>query len=124
MGDRKTLRDLRNQVRPPQVTQTLLQKERDVIGFEADFDEDGDVDGMDLTRWRSGFATGATHMQGNADGDGDVDGADFLIWQRQFGGGAATAAAMAVPEPATAGLVSVGIALGCWRRRRKYASTD
>ena len=28
MGDRKTLRHLRNQVRPPQVTQALLQKER------------------------------------------------------------------------------------------------
>jgi len=90
----------------------------------ADFDEDGDVDGMDLTRWRNGFGTGATHMQGNADADGDVDGADFLAWQRQLGGGAATAAATTVPEPAAAGLVGVGFALGCRRRHRKCAATD
>ncbi len=31
MGDRKTLRDLRNQVRPPYVIQALLQKERNGI---------------------------------------------------------------------------------------------
>jgi hypothetical protein len=31
MGDRKTLRDLRNQVRPPNDTQALLQKKRDGI---------------------------------------------------------------------------------------------
>jgi hypothetical protein len=55
--------------------------------LEADFDEDGDVDGFDLSRWRKGFGAvgSATHMQGDADGDADVDGADFLAWQRQLG---------------------------------------
>jgi len=27
--------------------------------YEADFDEDGDVDGDDLVRWRNNFGTGA-----------------------------------------------------------------
>jgi hypothetical protein len=61
------------------------------------------VDGDDLTRWRNGFGTGATHVQGDANADSDVDGADFLTWQRQLGGRASNAAmSTAVPEPATA----------------------
>jgi hypothetical protein len=70
-----------------------------------DFDEDGDVDAADLTRWTIGFGTSgaATHTQGDADGDLDVDGADFLIWQRQHGSMSAMAASnvlrSAAPEP-------------------------
>jgi hypothetical protein len=63
----------------------------------------GDVDGSDLSRWKSGFgAPLPTHMQGDADSDGDADGADFLTWQREFGSGLPVAAAAAgVPEPAS-----------------------
>ena len=66
----------------------------------ADFDEDGDVDGDDLTRWNTGFGvTGtATHTQGDADGDQDVDGADFLAWQRQLGSSSPMAAATGIPN--------------------------
>ncbi len=85
--------------------------------FEADFDEDGDVDGADLTKWRAGFGTSgsATHMQGDADGDQDVDGADFLVWQRELGDGIAGAAA--VPEPSAITSLCVGFAFiaGCHR---------
>jgi len=88
----------------------------------ADFDEDGSVDGDDLARWRANFSTGATHMQGNADGDGDVDGRDFLVWQRQLGGAppATAAAAASVPEPGALALFTTaccGFALGADRRR-------
>jgi len=90
--------------------------------LEADFDEDGDVDGADLVKWKAGFgASGlATHMQGDADGDHDVDGRDFLVWQRQLGGGAATTAATAAPEPASAWLawLSVGTVFTVCRRVR------
>jgi T5SS/PEP-CTERM-associated repeat protein/autotransporter-associated beta strand protein len=66
---------------------------------EADFDEDSDVDGDDLARWRTNFGTGTTHMQADADADLDVDGADFLTWQRQLGSPASLNAAASVPEP-------------------------
>ncbi|MBA3482112.1 MAG: hypothetical protein H0T51_09890 [Pirellulales bacterium] len=68
-------------------------------GFTADFDQDGDVDGADLTRWKEGFARSHRREQGDSDGDQDVDGADLLAWQRQLGSVSADATAAAVPEP-------------------------
>jgi len=68
--------------------------------FTADFDEDGDVDGDDLTEWRGDFGVNG---DSDADNDGDSDGADFLAWQQQLGSGApATSASAAVPEPSAA----------------------
>jgi alpha-tubulin suppressor-like RCC1 family protein len=65
--------------------------------YEADFDEDGDVDGDDLVQWQGDF--GANDFS-DADDDGDSDGADFLTWQRQVGSGATVNGAVAnVPEP-------------------------
>jgi hypothetical protein len=71
---------------------------------KADFQEDGDVDDVDLSLWDNNFglAANALHMQGDADDDDDVDGADFLIWQREYGTPAV--AASAVPEPGGAAL--------------------
>jgi len=87
--------------------------------FAADFDDDGDVDGADLTQWQGDFGANALS---DADDDGDSDGADFLAWQRQLGFGASAqssgsvpvvAAAGAVPEPATAWLaVLAGVCFG------------
>ncbi|MBX3427914.1 MAG: hypothetical protein KF688_19700 [Pirellulales bacterium] len=57
--------------------------------LEADFDEDGDVDGADLTMWQGGYGLNAN---GDANGDGVTDGADFLVWQRQLGSGATSIA--------------------------------
>ena len=61
-----------------------------------DFDEDGDVDADDLSRWRSSF--GANNHS---------DGKDFLLWQRSF---QPASAASAVPEPAFATLLTGGLA--------------
>ena len=88
--------------------------------FDADFDEDGDVDGDDLNNWQTGYGMGgASHMDGDANGDGRVDSADFMIWQRQVGLGVSplVAAVSAVPEPNT----GVLLCLGClfWGRRRR-----
>jgi len=79
--------------------------------FDGDFNEDGKVDGLDLTAWRMGFGTTgtATHMQGDADADMDVDGADFLVWQQELGSGVPPGAA-AVPEPAAGLLLALSIA--------------
>ncbi|MCA9235948.1 MAG: PEP-CTERM sorting domain-containing protein [Planctomycetales bacterium] len=91
----------------------------DAPGFlSADFNQDTQVDGGDLTAWESAFGNGAG---ADANNDGKSDGADFLIWQRQFGLSSATAAAVgaagAVPEPATLCLVSLAIVGAALRRR-------
>jgi hypothetical protein len=77
---------------------------REVTPLTADFDDDGDVDAADLTRWRNNVGPNA---MADADGDGDSDGNDFLMWQQQVGGPSAVAAAAAVPEPAC-------VVLGLW----------
>ncbi len=81
------------------VLQEFAVDATDVPFPNGDFDENNIVNGADLTRWRTGFGTGTTHMQGDADADGDVDGRDFLVWQRQVGSPPPTAGASAVPEP-------------------------
>jgi hypothetical protein len=85
----------------------------------ADFEEDGDVDAADLERWKlhHGTSPSAAHSQGDADGDGDVDGGDFLVWQRQLSVASedATAAGVAVPEPAGATMAIVLAGALVWR---------
>jgi hypothetical protein len=80
---------------------------------DADFDNDNDVDGNDFLRWQRGLGTnvGATNAQGDANGDGAVNAADLAVWRSRFGGAPSVAAAAAVPEPASALLTVVGLAL-------------
>jgi hypothetical protein len=89
--------------------------------FSADFDDDGDVDATDLAIWRGAFNL---NQLGDADGDNDSDGEDFLLWQQQFGSlpGAGAAFAAAVPEPASAWMLLMGlVAVVRLRRNRRPA---
>lgn len=87
--------------------------------LNADFDEDGFVDGDDLTTLKTNFglAGGATKSLGDANLDGIVDGADFLLWQRQFNAASSAAVSSAVPEPAAGALLAAGVAILLQRRR-------
>ncbi|MBX3427297.1 MAG: hypothetical protein KF688_16585 [Pirellulales bacterium] len=84
---------------------TKLVLELAAVNFlDADFNEDGAVDGTDLALWQAGYgvSTGAAKLDGDATGDGKTDGADFLVWQRQFSvTPPANPAAANVPEPAS-----------------------
>lgn len=73
----------------------------------ADFDDDGDIDGADfLTLQRGlGTTTGATLATGDANGDGAVDALDVTIWQAQYGTSASLAGTAVVPEPTTCSLL-------------------
>jgi hypothetical protein len=78
-----------------------------------DFNGDGASDGADFLAWQRnvGHASDALPQDGDADGDRDVDLADLAIWKAKFGGAGATAAAIAVPEPASAALLSLIVGL-------------
>lgn len=88
------------------------------VGPDADFNNDGSVDGADFLAWQRGFGKpGAVLADGDADHDADVDAADLAAWKAQFGV-AATAAIGAVPEPSSVLLMVAGMAaLGATRRR-------
>jgi hypothetical protein len=83
----------------------------------SDFDEDGDVDGVDFLTWQSGFGVGMTLAEGDANGDDLVDGADRAIWESQFGSPSAqVAATVTIPEPSSLLLQLAGM-LGLLRMR-------
>jgi hypothetical protein len=83
---------------------------------DADFDNDGDVDGQDFLVWQRGLGLAGSNATGDADGDLDVDANDLAIWKTEFG----TPQVGAVPEPASAGLAACGLfaASAILRRRR------
>jgi hypothetical protein len=88
---------------------------------DADFNDDGTVDGADLLIWQQGLGNSggaATGTTGNANADTVVDAADLGVWQSKFGGPPATAAAGAVPEPTTCVLTG-GLLVGLALRRRR-----
>ncbi|MCA9237293.1 MAG: hypothetical protein KDA44_17585 [Planctomycetales bacterium] len=71
---------------------------------DADFDDDGAVDGGDFLAWQRGFGigSGAAASNGDANGDGAVNAADLAIWESQYGSSSmASATAIATPEPSS-----------------------
>jgi hypothetical protein len=76
---------------------------------DADFDNDGDVDGADFLTWQRGVGVGTTNAQGDANGDSIVNGADLTVWRNDFGP-ASVPAAGAVPEPGGAALLLIAAA--------------
>jgi hypothetical protein len=85
---------------------------------DADFNNDGSVDGKDFLIWQRGFGVGANNGTGDANGSGTVDAADLAVWSSRFGGPAAVAGtASSIPEPSTAALALM-LALGGVAARR------
>ncbi|MEN1678659.1 MAG: right-handed parallel beta-helix repeat-containing protein [Planctomycetota bacterium] len=81
-------------------------------GVTGDFDGSGVVDVADFAFWRSQFGlTGNRAADGN--GDGVVDAADFTVWRDAL---AVAASSTAIPEPAAAAAVSLGVSLVGGRR--------
>lgn len=84
--------------------------------FTGDFDEDGDVDGVDFLTWQRSLGV---DDGGDADFDGDTDENDLLIWQATYGQSAPLASSsVAVPEPGTIWL-ALGALLPIFRARRR-----
>lgn len=98
----------------------ILAGDAGPVVANADYDDDGDIDGADFLAWQQTLGDSVTSGTG-ADGsnNGVVDGADLDLWETQFGGGAAIAAgqasAAAVPEPGSVLMAALsGLLLVCW----------
>ncbi|MEM8946825.1 MAG: hypothetical protein AAGD11_16745 [Planctomycetota bacterium] len=90
-----------------------------ILAEDADFDQDGDVDGADFLVWQRGVGTGTSLADGDANGDGQVDGSDLAVWQSQYANTALMAqqAVAAVPEPTTTALMVSALSLVLTGRR-------
>lgn len=91
------------------------------IAIAGDTDLNGSVDLMDLITIMGNYGAPGDWRAGDVDGDGVVSLSDLVVFSRNLG--AVTGAATGVPEPASAGLLAVGVlacvALG--RRARRGA---
>ncbi len=95
----------------------------DIPAPNADFNQDGNVDGLDYGIWQTGFGlTGhsATRATGDANRDGAVDAADYSIWRDNTTGPGASSAIATGAIPVSAEPVAtsrstapaIGIVLG------------
>ena len=90
-------------------------------GLAGDYNNDGIVDAADYTVWRNALTAGATELL-NDSTPGTVDESDFSYWRAHFGqslgSGAGADENAAVPEPASALLLMLGIIAGIRIQRR------
>jgi autotransporter-associated beta strand protein len=91
-------------------------------GVPGDYNGNNVVDAADYVIWRKNLGTN-TQLQNEVAGvtPGSVTPEDYDAWQARFGntsGSGAGSASLAVPEPATAGLLLLAASLLCWRRLR------
>ncbi|HYO23336.1 MAG TPA: PQQ-dependent sugar dehydrogenase [Lacipirellulaceae bacterium] len=82
---------------------------------DADFNNDGRVDGGDFVIWQRNLGSAGGLAQGDADGDGRVTTADIGFWTRQHGMAPPAAAA---PEPSAWAIVAAALGAALVRRRR------
>jgi hypothetical protein len=89
-----------------------------------DYNVDGHVDTADYIVWRKLLGFSGANLPADGNGDGEVDDGDYNLWRAGFGqslsgAATATAAATAIPEPATIlSAIVVGVVLTVARHRR------
>lgn len=90
------------------------------IGGQADFYNDGDINGLDFLTWQRGVGlANARYHEGDANGDGAVDETDLSLWQDAYGNSnvaplaevQASSNVEANTKPVSASLVDVAMAI-------------
>jgi hypothetical protein len=98
------------------------------VAPDADYNDDGAIDGADFLLWQRQFGTSVTAFSGaDGNGNGVVDAPDLALWQTGFGSATAAGhvAAAAIPEPGSILLCGLsGLLLICrfaLKRRSRQA---
>ena len=87
------------------------------ILLPADFDQDHDIDSVDLAIWNRAFAD---DDEADANGDGYSDGYDFLVWQSSLNNSSPSSIATIVPEPTSFDLLAIlGLLFAPFRKQGK-----
>jgi autotransporter-associated beta strand protein len=88
---------------------------------DADFNDDGMIDGADFLIWQRNFGGTGNLGAGDANGDTMINGDDLAIWRNQFGAAPSVASGVAAPEPATGALTFVlAVVVFAVERRRRH----
>jgi prepilin-type N-terminal cleavage/methylation domain-containing protein/prepilin-type processing-associated H-X9-DG protein len=95
-----------------------LEIDFDVLpgGMPGDYDGSGSVDAADYTKWKADYGTTVAEPGTGADGNGDgvVDAVDYTLWRNHYSGsgsGGVAGAGTSIPEPGTATLFGLLIAM-------------
>lgn len=83
-----------------------------LLGYDGDYNGDGQVTAADYTVWADTFGS-TTDLRADGNGDGEISAADYTIWADNFGAGTSAS----VPEPGT--LAGLAVLLLCTSRRRR-----
>jgi hypothetical protein len=106
----------------------ILAGDAGTVAPNADYDDDGDVDGEDFLLWQRQFGNSVTAFSGaDGNGNGTVDAPDLALWQSGFGSATAagSVATAAVPEPGSFLLGGIGglLLLSRFALRRRTRQT-
>jgi hypothetical protein len=92
------------------------------VTFPGDYDGNGTVEINDYHQWKMDY--GSSNLASDGSGDGMVNAADYPVWRNNLGAtlGGGAIVSTSVPEPASAMLLSFGLAIVLHRGNRRRVS--
>lgn len=87
-----------------------------LAGLSGDYNNDGVVDAADYTVWRDNLGAAAGTLPNDVDG-GQIGSAQYQTWKANYGTTLGAGSAGSIPEPGTAFLIAIALAMHFGARR-------